>query len=47
MIREWADADMQDQIDEALMPPAKYLSMTWDDDEAWAAFEGTLRSENR
>ena len=45
MIREWADADGQDWIDEALIPPAKYLAMTWDDDEAWAMFEDAVRSE--
>lgn len=47
MIREWADADTRDQIDEALLPPAKYLAMTWDDDEAWSVFEDAMRSENR
>ena len=47
MIREWADADANDMIDEALLPPAKYLSMTWSDDEAWATFETAMRSEHR
>ena len=45
MIREWADADQLDMIEEALLPPAKYLATTWDDDEAWAAFEGAMRAE--
>ena len=46
MIREWADADQNDMIDEALIPPAKYLAMTWNDDDAWAAFEGAMQAEN-
>ena len=46
MIREWADADTNDRIDMALEPPAKYLSLTWDDEEAWASFESAMRSED-
>jgi hypothetical protein len=45
MIREWADADTQDRIDDALEPPASYLAATWDDADAWAAFEAAMKSE--
>jgi hypothetical protein len=45
MIREWADEDQQYQIDEALLPQGRSLAATWDDDEAWAEFEQTLKAE--
>lgn len=45
MLREWADADANDQIDEMLLPPAKYLAETWDDDEAWAAFSSAMNAQ--
>ena len=45
MIREWADADTNDRIDDALETPAHLLAATWDDDEAWAVFEQAMRSE--
>lgn len=45
MIREWADADTREQIDEALLPQGRSLAATWDDDEAWAEFEATLKAE--
>lgn len=46
MIREWADADMQDRIDDALETPTSMLGATWDDDDAWASFEAAMRAEN-
>lgn len=45
MIREWADEDTHEQIDDALRTPARLLSDDWDDDEAWAEFDSTLRAE--
>lgn len=47
MIREWADEDTRYQIDEALLPTGRALAATWDDDEAWAEFEQTLKAERR
>ena len=47
MIREWADEDTREQIDEALRPTARALAATWDDDDAWSEFESTMRSERR
>ena len=44
MIREWANEDQLYEIEEALQPDAKSLAATWDDEEAWAAFESALRS---
>jgi hypothetical protein len=31
MIREWADQDTHDMIEEALLPPARMLAATWDE----------------
>jgi hypothetical protein len=45
MIREWADEDTHFQIDYALEPKGRALAATWDDDEAWAEFEQTLKAE--
>jgi hypothetical protein len=47
MLREWADQDTHDMIDEALLPPARMLAATWDDDDAWSTFESAMRAENR
>lgn len=47
MIREWADEDTHERIDEALKPDARSLAATWDDDEAWAEFEAAVKAENR
>lgn len=47
MIRQWADADTHDLIDEALEPPASHLAATWDDDDAWASFESAMKAEHR
>jgi hypothetical protein len=46
MIREWADADTNDRIDDALETPTSLLAATWDDDEAWSAFETAMRAEH-
>lgn len=43
MIREWADEDTHERIDEALLPPAGALAATWDDDHAWAQFQQAMR----
>lgn len=45
MLRQWADEDTHDLIDDALRSPARTLAATWDDDEAWAEFESTMRAE--
>ena len=45
MIREWADEDTRDQIDDALATPAAALAATWDDDEAWEMFESAMNHE--
>lgn len=47
MIREWANEDQREEIDEYLRPPTRLLGVTWDDDEAWAEFESTLRAERQ
>jgi hypothetical protein len=47
MIREWADEDGNEMIDEALATPARYLADTWDDDEAWASFSSAMNAERR
>lgn len=47
MVREWADSDTSEMIDEALEPPAGMLAATWDDDEAWESFQSAIRAENR
>lgn len=47
MIRQWADEDQREQIDEALRPKGRAMAATWDDDDAWAEFESTLRAERR
>ena len=47
MIREWADEDQQEQINEALRPKGRALALTWDDDEAWAEFESAMKAERR
>lgn len=46
MIREWADADTHDRIDDALETPAGALAATWDDDEAWSTFQVAMKAEN-
>lgn len=45
MIREWADEQTQDRIEDALTPPIEYIAATWDDEEAWSTFEAALREE--
>lgn len=47
MIREWADEEQLDQIEEALTPKGRALAATWDDDEAWELFESARRAENQ
>jgi hypothetical protein len=47
MVREWADEDQQEQIDEALIPQGRALAATWSDEDAWAEFESTMRAEHR
>ena len=47
MVREWADEDQRYQIDEALIPQGRAMALTWDDDEAWAEFESTLKADRR
>jgi hypothetical protein len=47
MIREWADEDQRYQIDEALIPQGRAMAATWDDEDAWAEFEATLKAERR
>ena len=46
MIREWADEETIEQIDEALTPPAKALKVHWSDDEAWGSFVRALQDED-
>ena len=43
MIREWADEDTREQIDEALAPQGRAMVATWDDDEAWESFQAAMR----
>jgi hypothetical protein len=47
MIREWADEDTRYMIDEALIPTGRALAANWDDDEAWAEFEQTMKADRR
>lgn len=47
MVREWADEEQLDQIEEALAPKGRALAATWDDDEAWELFESARRAENQ
>jgi len=47
MIREWADADTQDRIDDALEPPIEVLARSWDDDEAWSVFQSAMQAERQ
>lgn len=43
MIREWADEDTREQIDEALTAPV--AADSYDEDEAWSMFESAMRAE--
>ncbi len=45
MIREWADEDLNEQIDEALLPRGRGLVATWDDDDAWGQFEDAMTAQ--
>ena len=47
MIREWADEDTIEQIDEALIPKGQALAATWDDDEAWSTFQSAMKAERQ
>jgi CheY-like chemotaxis protein len=47
MIREWADEDQREEIDEYLRPAGLSLAATWDDEEAWAMFESTMKAERQ
>lgn len=46
MLREWANEETNELIDEALRPPPRYLSADWDDDEAWESFASAMHAEN-
>ena len=43
MIREWADEDTREQIDEALSPTGSALVDNWDDEDAWASFQAAMQ----
>jgi hypothetical protein len=47
MIREWADEDTNERIDEALTPQGRDLAATWDDEDAWAQFQEAMTADRR